>query len=282
MSKTLGLGKGLSAIFETETQNINSAITTSSEIEIQKIVANRNQPRKEFDSEALQELSNSIKRLGIIQPITVRKIGGEKYEIISGERRYRAAKMAGISAIPAYIRTADDSEVLEMALVENIQREELDPIEIALTTRRLIDELGLTQEQLAESIGKRRSTVANYLRLLTLSPAVQSALKSSKISMGHAKVIASVEGDEAQELLLTKVVEGELSVRATEALLKDQPLPKPKQAKGPSEFAHYAEPLEQIFGKRNIKIESKKKGGRLSISFASALELSQIVERLKN
>ncbi len=282
MSKTLGLGKGLSAIFETETQNINGAITHSSELELAKIRANASQPRTNFDSEALEELAASIKRLGVIQPITVRELDGDNFEIISGERRYRAAILAGISKIPAYIRTANDSEILEMALVENVQREELDPIEIALTIRRLIDELGVTQQELAHSIGKRRSTVANYLRLLTLSPAVQRALAQRLISMGHAKVIASLEGDEAQEELLAKVIKGELSVRATETLLKGQGARVAVAKRDAGEFAHFSQPLEEIFGKRNIKIESKKKGGRLSISFASALELSQIVERLKN
>lgn len=281
IKKPLGLGKGLSAIFETETQNIQTATVYSYELELKKIKANAEQPRREFDSEALEELSQSIKRLGVIQPITVREVEGGGYEIISGERRYRASKLAGLTTIPAYVRTVDDTKLLEMALVENVQREELGALEIALTLRRLTEELGVTQEALAESIGKRRSTVANYLRLLTLCPAVQEALRSEVISMGHAKVIASIEGDEAQETLLQKIISGSLSVRATEELLTKDKKAKKTTQKG--DYSALTEELAQVFGKKSVKIEGTTKGtGKISIKFASQLELSQIINRLKD
>ncbi len=290
--KPLGLGKGLSAIFETEDNNVTTAITTSFEIPIKEIKPNKEQPRTVFDQQAIDELSSSIKRLGVIQPITVRAEEDGSYKIISGERRYRASVKAGLEKIPAYVRTADDAELLEMALVENIQREELGAIEIALTLERLIKELNVTQDALSKSVGKRRSTIANYLRLLTLSPAVQDALQNNVISMGHAKVIASVEGVEAQEGLLLEITRGGLSVRAAEQLLssvkpaKTNAKPKstsPATEELDSKLLNTIEPLEQIFGKKNVRVQGRSNGGgQISISFASSLELKQIVEKLKN
>lgn len=279
----MGLGKGLSAIFETETANVRSAITHSNEIEIEHIVANVGQPRRKFDEAALDELADSIKRLGVIQPITVRAIEDGKYEIISGERRYRASKKAGLTNIPAYVRTAGDAQLLEMALVENVQREELGALEIAIALHRLTDELGLTQEALSQSVGRRRSTVANYLRLLTLSPAVQGALAEDKITLGHAKVIAGFDSIEEQETLLGKIIKGKLSVRATEdALTATKAAQKPKKKTVKTDYSRFSSPLEQVFGKNNVKIEAKAVGGRITINFASDIELSQIVERLKD
>lgn len=287
MSKTtkpLGLGKGLSAIFDTETTNtVRTTITHSFEISLNKINPNEEQPRTIFDEESIEELASSIKRLGVIQPITVREIDGGRYQIISGERRYRASKKAGLSKIPAYVRKVNDSDLLEMALVENIQREELGALEIAFTLKRLVEELGLTQENLSLSIGKRRSTVANYLRLLTLSPLVQQALKDNQITMGHAKVIAGYQIDKDQEELLEVIIAKKLSVRAAEEIVtarKSKKVATPLAQK--RDFSNFSSPLEEIFGKKNIKIEGRKKGGKISINFASDLELSQIVERLKN
>lgn len=286
MSKTtkpLGLGKGLSAIFETETQNSRASITHSYEIDIDRIKPNKGQPRTKFDDAAIQELAVSIGRLGVIQPLTVRETERGQYQIISGERRYRASLKAGLKQVPAYVRSVNDAELLEMALVENIQREELGALEIAFTLKRLIEELGLTQEALSLSVGKRRSTVANYLRLLSLSPAIQQSLQSQTITMGHAKVIAGFETPEEQEEMLTKIVSKKLSVRATEELVIVSNLTKKtKKVVRKVDYSTFAAPLEQVFGKRNVKIESKAKGGKISINFASDIELSQIVERLKS
>lgn len=287
MSKTtkpLGLGKGLSAIFDTETSHTaRTTITHSFEIALNKINPNQEQPRTIFDEESIEELAQSIKRLGVIQPITVREIEDGRYQIISGERRYRASKKAGLSKIPAYVRKVNDSDLLEMALVENIQREELGALEIAFTLKRLVEELGLTQENLSQSIGKRRSTVANYLRLLTLSPLVQQALRDNLITMGHAKVIAGYQSEQEQEELLALIIAKQLSVRGAEEIVAAK---RNKKSVAPlaqkRDFSNFASPLEEIFGKRNIKIEGKKKGGKISINFASDLELSQIVERLKS
>ncbi len=279
--RPLGLGKGLSAIFETETLDINTPAVNSYEIEISKIHPNMSQPRTEFDEDAIKELSASIKRLGIIQPLTVRE-DSKGYEIISGERRYRAAKMAGLDDVPAYVRKVDDTKMLEMALVENVQREELGALEIALTLRRLTEELGVTQSALAESIGKRRSTVSNYLRLLTLCPTVQDALRSGAITMGHAKVIASLEGNEEQEALLAKIIENKLSVRGAEELLQAKDAPKSIKKKAEEIYGDQNRELAQLFGKNVVKIDGKTKGrGRITIKFASSDELEQFIGKLK-
>lgn len=281
--KSTGLGKGLSAIFETETANSRTTITSSNDIDIELVAPNAGQPRTQFDQTALEELASSIKRLGVIQPITVRAIDGGKYQIISGERRYRASIKAGLKTIPAYIRTVGDTELLEMALVENVQREDLGALEIAFALRRLTEELGLTQEALSMSVGRRRSTVANYLRLLTLSPAVQQALGEEKITLGHAKVIAGYSNAEDQDALLAKIIKGKLSVRAIEDLVSTEKTAK-KSKKKPvqTDFSRFSSPLEDVFGKNNVKIEARKQGGRITINFASDIELSQIVERLKD
>lgn len=281
--KPKGLGKGLSAIFETESQNSLSVYTHSNQIDISLIVANQKQPRTKFDQAAIEELAQSIERLGVIQPITVREIDGGRYEIISGERRFRASQMAGLTTIAAYVRTADDRELLEMALVENIQREELGALEIAIALNRLTQELGLTQQELSKSVGQRRSTVANFLRLLTLSPSVQQALRDQQITMGHAKVIAGFDDFGQQEALLKRIIGGNLSVRGAEDMAaKHQNVKKAIKNEAKSDFSRFCLPLEQVFGKNNVKIEAKTKGGRITITFASQIELSQIVERLKH
>ncbi|MBR3853132.1 MAG: ParB/RepB/Spo0J family partition protein, partial [Tidjanibacter sp.] len=218
--KQKGLGRGLSAILEME-QYVEElpAVSRMEEIDVESIIPNPKQPRTIFDDDALEELANSIATLGLIQPITVRREQNGKYIIISGERRWRASRLAGRKTIPAYIREADDKELHEMALVENIQRQDLNAMEIAISLQRLIDECGVTQETVAQRVGKKRSTVANYLRLMTMCPEVQAALKAGQISMGHAKAIAAAPED-AQPSLVTKVVKKELSVRATEQLAR--------------------------------------------------------------
>ncbi len=285
MSKTvkpLGLGKGLSAIFESQSKNDDPRIATSVyEVEISKISPNKSQPRTIFDAEAISELADSIRRLGVIQPITVRAIGGGDFEIISGERRYRASKEAGLDTIPAYVRSVDDAELLEMALVENVQREELGAMEIALTIKRLIEELGITQKALGESIGKRRSTVSNYLRLLSLSPKVQSALRDEQITMGHAKVVASVEEETAQEKFLDTIIEKKLSVRAAEELLANRAKTKVGRVAPANRYTEQKQQLEQSLGKRRVKVQEKGDGGgKVVISFKSQEELEALVGKL--
>ena len=241
MAKKPALGKGLGALLGNEFDGIgqevryvsekphfneggNSSDKTEtkagssliSEIPVSQIEPNPFQPRKEFDEEALSELADSIRTLGLIQPITVRRITPTKYQIISGERRYRACRMAGIASIPAYIRETDDVGMLEMAIVENLQRENLDPIEIALSFRRLIEECRLTQEEMAERVGKKRASVTNYLRLLKLSASAQHALKIGKISVGHAKVLLGIEDENLQDKLCEETVTSDLSVRQLE------------------------------------------------------------------
>lgn len=220
--KTERLGRGLDAIFEIE--NINAPVKSKSnafdQIELSKIFPNPNQPRTSFDEEALAELSDSISKLGVIQPITVKKNNDGTFMIISGERRFRASQLAGLETIPAYVREVDDQTLIEMALVENIQREDLNAIEIALSLQRLIDECNLKQETLAERVGKKRSTISNYLRLLKLPNEVQLAVREELISMGHARAIINVENYADQIAILKKTIKKQLSVRQVEELVK--------------------------------------------------------------
>src|SRR5690606_19550411 len=221
--KRQAMGRGLSALLK-DTGEVNSAadknadkiVGAIAEIEIEKIHPNPDQPRTQFSKEAHEALAISIRELGIIQPITVRKNANNSFTIISGERRYRASKIAGLETLPAYIRLADDQTMLEMALVENIQREELDSIEIALSYQRLIDECSLTQEAMSERVGKKRSTITNYLRLLKLQPIVQAGLRDKMISMGHARAIVSVENEDDQMKIYETIIAKDLSVRQVE------------------------------------------------------------------
>lgn len=282
--KPKGLGKGLGAIFEIEEHNVAGIEikTASSEIALSDIDANPSQPRTVFDETALAELAESINRLGVIQPITVRRAGG-RYQIISGERRYRAALLAGMKTIAAYVRAAGDTELLEMALVENVQREELGAMEIALTMRRLTSELGLTQEQLSKSVGQRRSTVANYLRLLTLAPAVQRAVGEDKITLGHAKVLAGVDDTAMQVKILEKIVKNSLSVRATEELIVKErtPMAAPKKSNKNTQISQYGELLNNIFGAKHVKIDASERGaGRVILKFSSQGELDTIIKKI--
>jgi len=257
-TKKQALGRGLSALLQ-ETPNINSAsdknadklIGSIIEIELNSIDVNPFQPRSYFDEESLVELANSIKELGVIQPITVRKMGGNQFQLVSGERRFRASKLIGNSTIPAYIRIANDQEMLEMALVENIQRKNLDPIEVALSYQRLIDEIKLTQEELSTRVGKKRSTVTNYLRLLKLDPILQTGMRDGFISMGHGRAMINIENTEDQLAIYERILREELSVRQTEDLvknLKSGPVSKSKTKQIPDFIKNNIKPLSEFFG----------------------------------
>lgn len=289
------LGRGLSALLE----NANTDITNTSseakpansisEIQISQIQANPFQPRTEFEETALQELAESIKVHGVIQPITVRKMGYDSYQIISGERRTRASILAGLTKIPAYIRVANDQEMLEMALIENIQREELNPIEIGLSYKRLMEECSLKQEEVGDRVGKNRSTVTNYLRLLKLPETIQLALKEGKISMGHARAIINVEDPKKQEWMLEQMLANELSVRSVENLVREEntkttdaakavkPAGKPAKTQV---FEDYQMSLSDRFNTK-ISIKADDKGrGSIKIPFRSQADLQRIMDLL--
>ncbi len=228
-TKKQALGRGLSALLKDPSNDIQSVqdknadkvIGNIVELDIDFIEVNPFQPRTNFSEESLRELASSIKELGIIQPITVRKLGLNKYQLVSGERRFRASKSLGLETIPAYVRIANDQESLEMALVENIQRQDLDPIEIALSYQRLIDEINLTQEQMSERVGKKRSTIANYLRLLKLDPIIQTGMRDGFISMGHGRALIAIEDQSEQLDIYEKILSDKLSVRETENIIRD-------------------------------------------------------------
>lgn len=285
MKKHTGLGRGLGAILEAENYiDELPAVSRMEELEIEKIKPNPKQPRTEFDDDALEELADSISTLGLIQPITVRREADGTYIIISGERRWRASKLAGRKTIPAYIREADDKELHEMALVENIQRQDLNAMEIAISLQRLIDECGVTQETVAQRVGKKRSTVANYLRLMQMCPEVQAALKAGQITMGHAKAIAGAP-EELQPSLVKKIIKKELSVRAAEQLVKKLATIKPTTEEVEEEFPEIytraVEQLSRLVGE-NIKIKrSGDGGGKIIIGFSGDNEINTLVERLE-
>lgn len=284
--KNKGLGRGLDAIFGLDGANIeakNTPMNSMREIELSKIIPNPTQPRSTFDDEAMAELVDSIRTLGVIQPITVKRNTDNEYVIISGERRWRASKAAGLEVVPAYIREVDDANLHAMALVENIQRQDLNAIEIALGLQRLVDECGLTQDSLAEKVGKKRSTVANYMRLLRLPSEVQLALKEGLISMGHAKAIAGVP-EEKQFTLLKRCLKKALSVRQTEdmaRLMCEEPKAKAveEEQEYPESYSRLVEQFEKLFS-QNISIKrSKTGGGRITIDFASDADIEQFVNR---
>ena len=285
--KKRAMGRGLGAILSAETKAVQTATDTGAEalvgnimeVPIEDIFPNPDQPRTHFDEKALQELSESIKVLGIIQPITVRK-EGQKYKIISGERRYRASKLAGLKTIPAYIRLVNDQELLEMALVENIQREDLDPIEVALTYQRLLEEIGLTQDSLSQRVGKERSTITNSLRLLRLSPDVQQAVREGIISAGHGRAIISLEDIDNQQILFKKIINEKLNVRQAEELAKK--LKNPKHAAKPKELPHNLRKVEKSLAdtlavKVEIKSSSKGNKGKIVLNFSNESELEKIL-----
>lgn len=285
MVKRNALGRGLGALIDDAEKIQNAGI---SEIDLSKIEANPFQPRSKFDEEALQELAASIKELGLIQPITLRKVGDDKYQIIAGERRFRASQLAGLTSIPAYVRKAKDDGMLEMALVENIQREDLDSIEIALSYQRLIDELEYTQEELSSRVGKKRSTIANYLRLLKLPALIQKGLIDKLISMGHARAIINIEDDDTQIMIFEQIVKHGFSVRKVEDIVRDlnsdekADSQKEKAKKLPKEFESVQKQLGQILSARiNLSMNEKGKG-KITIPFKSEKDLDRIVKIIEN
>ena len=283
--KQKGLGRGLNAIFGSDTIEVKSKpMAEMTEIELSAIIPNPTQPRTEFDEAALEELSESIRQLGLIQPITVKR-DGDKYIIISGERRWRAANKAGLEVVPAYVREVDDTTLHAMALVENIQREDLNAIEISLGMQRLIEECGLTQEALAERLGKKRSTVANYLRLLNLPDEIQFAIKGGIISMGHAKAIAAVESKAKQLSLLKRCIKSNLSVRQLEELVRLASDKKQKtnvavvDEEYPESYSRLVEYLEKFFSQDICIKRTKSGGGKIIIDFSSDADIEKFVKK---
>src|SRR4051812_4515624 len=290
MSKKPALGRGLSALLENAKTDITTkgisenapVLNSVSVITIRSIETNPFQPRTNFEETALQELSESIKQHGIIQPITVRKLGYERYQLISGERRFRASQMAGLTEVPAYIRIADDQEMLEMGLVENIQREDLDPIEVSLSYKRLIDECNLTQEQLSEKVGKQRSTVTNFLRLLKLPAAIQKALRDREITMGHAKALINIDNEDRQLAIFALAIEQDFSVRQIEDLARGEKVkvtPKVTRVEKPltMEDKVITKGLDKIFNKSYSFKRNSRGGGALVLNFSNDEELQHIV-----
>lgn len=292
-TKKQALGRGLSALLKDPQNDIQSVSDKNAdkvvgnivELELSTIEVNPFQPRSSFNEETLKELATSIKELGVIQPITVRKLGFNSYQLVSGERRFRASKMVGLKTIPAYIRIANDQESLEMALVENIQRQDLDPIEIALSYQRLIEEIDLTQEELSDRIGKNRSTIANYLRLLKLDPIIQTGMRDGFISMGHGRALITIEDTAKQLEIYEKIIGDSLSVRETEALVRNQtqvdkpatikqkPLPVFAK-KATKEFSDY------FHVKAEVKVTNSGKG-KLIIPFSGKEEFERISKLIK-
>lgn len=285
--KKFALGRGLDALIsmdEVKTEGSSSI----NEIELAKISANPNQPRREFDETALKELSDSIKEIGIIQPITLRKISDDSYQIIAGERRYRASLLAELKTIPAYIRTADDENVMEMALIENIQREDLNSIEIALAYQHLLEEYSLTQERLSERVGKKRTTIANYLRLLKLPAPIQVALQNKMLDMGHARALLSLDNPKMQIKLYEEIKEHGYSVRKVEEMVKalsegetvksgDKKISSAK-SKMPEEYNILKKQLSGFFSTK-VQLSCSSKGkGKISIPFNSEEDLERIME----
>ncbi|MFT4545737.1 MAG: ParB family chromosome partitioning protein [Bacteroidia bacterium] len=288
MAKKSALGRGLGALLDNTDSGLvakgvlNQAPVAGSisGIPISHIEANPFQPRTRFDQEKLDELAASISQLGIIQPLTVRMIRPNKYQLISGERRFRASQLAGLSEVPAYVRVADDQTMLEMALVENIQRDNLDAIEVAISYQRLIEECKLTQEALGERVGKKRSTVTNYLRLLKLPPQIQKAIIDRVITMGHARAIINIDNEAEQLEVYKEIVKGSLSVRATEQASRSAKQSKTVKKELPIEFQRIKESVaEQLGADVNLKVNSKGKGS-LSFAFDNEKELKRVLSLL--
>jgi ParB family chromosome partitioning protein len=292
--KKTGLGRGLRALLDDsdlpendrqQVSNESSSLGSISSVKISQVQVNPFQPRTDFDPEALHELAESIKLQGLIQPITVRQSGQNSYQLISGERRLRASRLAGLTEIPAYIRTANDQQMLEMALIENIQRENLNAIEVALSFQRMIDECNLKQEQLGERVSKNRSTVTNYLRLLKLPPAIQAAIRDKDLSMGHARALITVEDVEKQLYLFQEIINRGLSVRKVEELVRQLhsfgKVKKSVKAAGMSfQYMKIQDDLASKFS-TNVKLKLSEKGkGSIEIGFMSDDDLNRILEML--
>lgn len=295
-AKKKALGKGLGALLENPDTDITSHGVDSgkyiagsvAEIPVAPIEANPFQPRSEFESETLEELAQSIREQGVIQPLTVRKLGYDKYQIISGERRLRASQIAGLETVPSFIRIADDQQMLEMSLVENTQRQDLNAIEVAISFQRLIEECELTQEKLSDRIGKKRSTITNYIRLLKLPPDVQVAIRDGQITMGHARALINLENENSQIKALNEIINKKLSVRKTEKLVQNMPADSPQpekksqQSQLPEKYTKARERLTQKLGV-NVSLKRNPKGkGNISISFTSDEELEKLISALEN
>ena len=275
-----GIGRGVDALFS----KVDSSFFAK--LSIEQVSPNPYQPRTNFNKSELKELSESIKQYGIIQPLTVRKIADNKYQLISGERRYKASKMAGLRTLPVYIKQAEDNEMLELALIENIQREDLDPIEIGISYKTLIEELKITQEKLSEKIGKKRSTISNYIRLLQLHPIIQAGLRDFILTIGHAKPLLSLINQDKQLEIYNIIVTNSLSVRETEEIIKENKEPlylsnKKKTNKLSSNLLSIQENLAELF-EANVKIKSLKNGNRkVEIHFMSEKKLHEFIENIK-
>ena len=292
IQKRTGLGRGLSAILESPETDITSKDISGNyvagaiaSLPLGKIETNPFQPREDFDEAALAELSQSILEQGIIQPLTVRKMGYDKYQLISGERRFRAAKLAGIESVPCYIRVANDEQMLEWALIENIQRENLNAIEIAISYNRLIEECSLTQDELSKRVGKNRTTVTNYLRLLRLPAEVQAALRDGSISMGHARSLINVNNEAKQLIITRKIIADELSVREVEKLVRQldkviSPVSKPGKIALPLKYEVMKDSIQERLN-RKIELNRTTKGkGSIVIPFISDEDLQAIIAKL--
>lgn len=296
MAKKNVLGRGLGALItdaaeEPVTQEV--VVAAIQELNLSDIRPNPFQPRTEFDEEALNELAASIKSIGIVQPITVRSVEKGKYEIVAGERRFRASKLAGLTSIPAYIRKTEDDSLLELALIENIQREDLNAIEVAISYQRLIDECHLTQDGLSERIGKKRATVANYLRLLKLPAQIQLAVRDRKISMGHARAILGADDPDTQLMIFEQILKYDFSVRKVEEIVRELAHPKPEpeiigeeiveKKKKTNEIGDYIELQQHLSRRFDTKVELKRNEngkGKIVIGFRSDAELEKIIELL--
>jgi ParB family chromosome partitioning protein len=294
--KRNALGKGLSALLNDSVNVLpdkNSGISSPgvnslgsiNEVKISEIEVNPFQPRTDFDEQALAELADSIKLQGLIQPITIRRVNSQKYQLISGERRLRAAKLAGLTQIPAYIRTANDQQMLEMALIENIQRENLNSIEVALSFQRMIEECNLKQEELGDRVSKNRSTVTNYLRLLKLPPGIQASIRDGKLSMGHARALISIDDPVKQIYIAQHIIKDGLSVRKVEEMVRElQRVPVKKEGKQPDGIPYHLQKIEDDlaskFGTR-VKLKANSRGnGSIEIPFLSEEDLGRILEML--
>jgi len=285
MAQKNALGRGLGALIDgVEKEILEKKIEVNKNISIDSIESNPFQPRTSFDEQSLEELALSIKKLGIVQPLTVRESGDGKYQLIAGERRLRAARRAGLTHVPAFIRTADDQAMLELALVENIQREDLDAVEVAISFQRLIEECKLTQEELSERVGKQRSTVANYLRLLKLPAEIQLGIKNRQLTMGHARTLVNIEDPQKQINIYYKIIDGELSVRQAEELVRQlqsektkDPEKQERKQKLNQDFSRLSEHLGSIFAaKVNFRINEQGKG-KIVIPFENPEDMERIL-----
>jgi ParB family chromosome partitioning protein len=285
MTQKNALGRGLGALIDgVEKEVLEKKVEANLNIPVDAIDGNPFQPRTHFDEQALEELALSIKKLGIVQPLVVRETGGGRYQLIAGERRLRAARLAGLTQVPAYIRTADDVAMLELALVENIQREDLDAVEVAISFQRLIEECSLTQEELSDRVGKQRSTISNYLRLLKLPAEIQLGIRNKHLMMGHARTLVNIENPRVQMDVYYRIVDGDLSVRQAEDMVRllqtekiKDPAKKERKQKLNEDFRQLSEHLDRIFSTRvSFRINDTGKG-KIVIPFDNPEEMERIL-----